>query len=474
MSDKSKTRPEASSSDQNDPQIRYVNLYEADDKIYTRKITGFYQRLRRYTGIPLMLGFLLMPWLVIDGRPAMFFDLPERQFHILWMTFWPQDGMMLGWLLMIAAFALFTVTVLVGRVWCGFTCPQTVWTLMFIWAEHLCEGDRNKRIKLDKQGWNSEKLLRKSAKHGLWLLIALATGLTFIGYFAPIRQLLPEFFTFSAGLITSFWVLFFTGATYMNAGWMREQVCKYMCPYARFQSVMYDKDTLSVTYDARRGENRGPRKPKEDYKANGKGDCIDCSWCVQVCPVDIDIRDGSQYECIDCGLCIDACDQVMDKMGYDKGLIRFTTEDELETGRTNIIRPRLVGYVTALTIMLGLFTYGLMDRVAISADIIRDRGARMYRVKGDKIQNVYTIKISNMDSKAHTYEVKLEGPLGYKLRGFKPLVIETGEVFSQPVRVSVSRSEISEAKNPIYFIITAREDESLTTRERSNFMGPDK
>ena len=474
MSNKPDQKLESSNTEDSDSQIRYINLYESDDKIYTRKITGFYQRLRRYTGIPLMLGFLLMPWLVIDGRPAMLFDLPERQFHVLWMTFWPQDGMLLGWLLMIAAFALFTVTVLVGRVWCGFTCPQTVWTLMFIWAEHLCEGDRNKRIKLDKQGWSVEKVLRKGAKHGLWLLIALVTGLTFIGYFTPIKQLVPNFLTLDAGLITSFWVLFFTGATYLNAGWMREQVCKYMCPYARFQSVMYDKDTLSVTYDAMRGETRGPRKPNEDYKANGKGDCIDCSWCVQVCPVDIDIREGAQYECIDCGLCVDACDQVMDKMGYEKRLIRFTTEDELENGKTKVLRPRLIGYATALAVMVGLFTYTIANRVAISADVSRDRGARMYRVKGDQIQNVYSVKITNMDNKPHTYEVAVQGQLEYRLKGFKPLELAAGEVFSQPVRVSVSRSEISEAKNPIYFIIRAREDDSLTTTEQSNFMGPEK
>ena len=223
---------------------------------------------------------------------------------------------------------------------------------MFIWVEHLCQGDRNKRIKLDGQGWNAEKLARMGATHFLWLLISVVTALTFVGYFVPVRDLIIGLVSLDLGLATLFWLGLFSLATYLNAGWLREQVCKYMCPYARFQSVMYDKDTLSVTYDSKRGESRGPRKASEDYKAEGKGDCIDCSWCVQVCPVDIDIRDGIQYECIDCGLCVDACNSVMDKVGYERGLIRFTTEDELETGQTRVLRPRLIGYLVALLVMM--------------------------------------------------------------------------------------------------------------------------
>ena len=453
-------------------EIRYINLYESADKIYTRKITGFYQKLRRYTGIPIMLGFLLMPWFVIDSRPAMLFDLPERQFHILWMTFWPQDGQLLAFLLMIAAFALFTVTVLVGRVWCGFTCPQTVWTLMFIWVEHLCQGDRNKRIKLDGQSWSAEKLARMGATHFLWLLISVVTALTFVGYFVPVRELIIGLVSLDLGLATLFWLGLFTLATYLNAGWLREQVCKYMCPYARFQSVMYDKDTLSVTYDSKRGENRGPRKANEDYKAQGKGDCIDCSWCVQVCPVDIDIRDGIQYECIDCGLCVDACNSVMDKVGYEPGLIRFTTEDELETGQTRVLRPRLIGYMVALLVMVVCFVYTIGSRVPVDVDVMRDRGARMYRIRGDEVQNVYTVKINNMDRFSHTYNVRLEGALDYKLKGYRALEIEKGEIFTIPIRVSVKRADLTQLKNDIDIIVTARDDESISVRLSNVFIGP--
>lgn len=469
--------------EQKPPEIRYVNLYESDEKIYTRKITGFYQNLRRYTGLPLIAGYLLMPWLVIDGRPAMLFDLPERKFHILWMTFWPQDGMLLAWMLILAAFLLFAATVLAGRIWCGFTCPQTVWTLMFMSVEHFCEGDRNKRIKLDKQSWSAEKILRKGGKHFLWVLIAFITGVTFVGYFTPIRELLIGLFvpirdpstgmiSFDVHYAAVFWTLFFTGMTYLNAGWMREQVCKYMCPYARFQSVMYDQDTLAVYYDTHRGENRGPRKPGSDYKADGLGDCIDCSWCVQVCPVDIDIRDGLQYECINCGLCVDACNTVMDKMGYDRGLIRFTSEDALETGETNFVRPRLFGYSAAVLLMFGIFGYTVMSRMPISVDVIRDRGARLYRVTGGEVQNVYTVKINNMDRNPHAYKIQVEGEHDYRLRGAKAFELEEGEIFTLPIRIYVDKDELKEAKNVITLTVTAADDPTITAKQETSFIGP--
>ncbi len=460
--------------------VVHTNLYQAANKIYVRKTDGFFQNIRRYTGIPLLLGFVLLPWFTIEGRPAMLFDLPERKFHILWTTFWPQDGMLLAWLLIIAAFTLFTVTVLVGRVWCGFTCPQTVWTLMYIWAERIFEGDRNKRIKLDKQPWNTEKLLRKTGKHSTWLLIAFVTGVTFIGYFMPIRELLMGFVPvigedgfvhWNINPTAAFWTFFFAGMTYLNAGWMREQVCKFMCPYARFQSVMYDKETLAVHYDSARGEARGPRKVNEDYKANGKGDCIDCSWCVQVCPVDIDIRDGLQYECINCGLCVDACNSVMDKMGYERGLIRFTSQDALETGHTRFFRPRLYGYCFAVIAMLSAFTYAITGREPLSVDVVRDRGARMYRVSGDDIVNVYTVKINNMDRQDHRYDVDVRGEGDYEI-SYRPVYLEEGEIFTVPIRIKIPRSEITSEKSEVFITVTAKDDDKITAEQKTSFIGP--
>lgn len=457
---------------ENDTGIRYVNLYEADEKVYMRRITGFYQRLRRYTGLPLLLGFLLMPWLIIDGRPAMLFDLPERRFHILWLSFGPQDGMYLAWLLIIAAFLLFTVTVLVGRVWCGFTCPQTVWTQMFIWAEFLCEGDRNKRMKLDAQRWGPDKLARKGAKHGIWLAIALVTSLTFVGYFVPIRELLVGLVTIDIHPAAAFWVFFFTAATYMNAGFMREQVCKYMCPYARFQSVMYDKDTLTVFYNYVRGEPRGPRKPSDDRHEKGLGDCIDCSWCVQVCPVDIDIRDGLQAECIDCGLCVDACNTVMDRMNYPRGLISFTTEDAIENGHTRVFRPRLLGYGALLVLMLGVFAYSLSERLPVGLDVLRDRGMRLYRISGDEVENVYTLKINNKDRETHIYNLSASGEYPFEVEGYRALPVEEGEVLTVPVRVAVPREVLDEVKTSVTLRIEAQDNPEIFTEHTTTFIGP--
>lgn len=465
-----------------DGAIRYVNLYDSAGKIYTRKITGYYQSVRRYTGIPLLLGFLLLPWLIIDGRAAVFFDLPQRQFYVFWVTFGPQDGMLLAWLLIISAFALFTVTALLGRVWCGFTCPQTVWTLMFIWTEHLCEGDRNKRIKLDKSDWSLEKAARKSSKYFLWFAITFITGATFVGYFYPIRELLLGFLplinengmvVLGGNVTVIFWTLFFTVMTFMNAGFLREQVCKHMCPYARFQSVMYDNDTLAVHYDEARGENRGPRKPKEDYKASGLGDCIDCSWCVQVCPVDIDIREGLQYECINCGLCVDACNSVMDKMKYDRGLIRFTSDYQLKTGSTHYIRPRVFAYVLILLAMVSIFTYTVATREPLTIDVNRDRGAHMYRIKGDKVQNVYTIKVHNMDRKAHTFDLLVDGEYPFVIKRYKPAPVEQNEIFSFPVRIEVNKADLKSVKTTINFTMRSKDDDTIVATEESTFIGPE-
>ena len=289
--------------------------------IYTRSFTGLFRNFRRLGGGLLFLLFFGTLWLNWNGRQAVLWDLPERKFYIFGATFWPQDFILLSALLIIAAFGLFFITVFAGRVWCGYTCPQSVWTWVFMWCEKVTEGDRNARIKLDQGPASAAKLLRKTAKHALWLGVSLVTAITFIGYFTPVRPLVADLFSFQLDLESLFWVLFFTAATYVNAGWLREQVCIHMCPYSRFQSVMFDKDTLIVSYDAARGESRGARKKGSDPRAQGLGDCIDCQQCVQVCPTGIDIRDGLQIACIGCAACVDACDSIMDKMGYERGLV---------------------------------------------------------------------------------------------------------------------------------------------------------
>jgi cytochrome c oxidase accessory protein FixG len=288
----------------------------SDRHIHTRSFTGFFRNLRLGGAGFLFLLFFGTVWLNWDGRQAVLWDLADSKFHIFGATFWPQDFILLSALLIICAFGLFAITVFAGRVWCGYTCPQSTWTWVFMWCEKVTEGERNQRIKLDAAPWGPNKLARRAAKHTLWLGVSLLTALTFVGYFTPIRPLTQELFTLQLGGVSLFWILFFTGATYINAGWLREAVCMHMCPYARFQSVMFDRDTLTIAYDPQRGESRGPRKKDANHKAQGLGDCIDCHMCVQVCPTGIDIRDGLQMECIGCAACIDACDSIMDKMSY--------------------------------------------------------------------------------------------------------------------------------------------------------------
>jgi cytochrome c oxidase accessory protein FixG len=447
-------------------------LYETEKKIYQRRFVGFFRKLKKRSGIPLLLGYLLLPWFQIDGRQAVWFDLPARKFHILWMTFWPQDFMMLAWLLIIAAFTLFSVTVVVGRVWCGFSCPQTVWTMMFSGVERFFEGGRNKRIKLDLAPWSFNKIWRKSGKHFVWLLIAFITGFTFVAYFNPVRELSVDLLTFSAHPAAVFWTFFFTLMTYMNAGYLREQVCKYMCPYARFQSVMFDADTLIVSYDKERGESRGQRKKGSDYKADGLGDCVDCSLCVQVCPVGIDIRDGLQSECISCGLCIDACNAIMEKVEYPKGLISFTTENKLAKGKTHIFRPRLLGYGLALIVMVSVFAYTLLTRVPLELDIIRDRSLLYRETSRGLIENIYTLRINNMDNQAHQYLISVEAEQDFRFIGDKLVDVASGEVFTHLVRLELDPGLLKRGNTDITFVLQAEDDATIRDTEESRFIGP--
>src|SRR5574343_1299017 len=341
---------------------------QAGGPIHTRSFTGRFRNLRLLGAGLLFLLFFGTAWIDWNGRQAVLWDLDNRQFHIFGATFWPQDFILLSAILIIAAFGLFFITVLAGRVWCGYACPQSVWTWVFMRVEQITEGDRGQRIKLDAAPWSLNKLARRSAKHGLWLAVSLVTALAFVGYFTPVRQLTLDLATLEVGATTAFWVLFFTAATYINAGWLREKVCRDMCPYSRFQSVMFDSDTLVISYDAARGENRGPRRKDADYKAEGLGDCIDCTVCVQVCPTGIDIRDGLQLECIGCAACIDGCDQVMDKVGYPRGLIRYSTENAVQHhyGRSESIRRavriRTLLYLLAFLGIAGATGWSLATR----------------------------------------------------------------------------------------------------------------
>ncbi|HZX52627.1 cytochrome c oxidase accessory protein CcoG [Pseudomonas sp. XK-1] len=451
--------------------VETVDLYANREKIYTRSFTGIFRNLRMLGGAALFLLYFGTVWLTWNGRQAVWWNLPERKFYIFGSTYWPQDFVLLSALLIIAAFGLFFITVFAGRVWCGYTCPQSVFTWVFMWAEKVTEGDRNQRMKLDKSPMTAQKFLRKLAKHGIWVGVSLVTAITFVGYFTPIRELIPELFTLQAGGWALFWVGFFTLATYGNAGYLREQVCIYMCPYARFQSVMFDQDTLIVSYDPRRGEQRGPRKRDADYKADGLGDCIDCKMCVHVCPTGIDIRDGLQIECIGCAACIDACDSIMDKMNYPKGLISYTTEHNLSGQKTHLVRPRLIGYAVALLAMFCVFAWAISSRSLVELDVLKDRVLYRENEEG-RIENVYTLKIMNKAQHEVTYLIAADGLDGLVYEGKSEITALAGEVLSLPIELSIDPEKLPSSTNEITFRLHSADDPSIKTDAASRFIGP--
>jgi cytochrome c oxidase accessory protein FixG len=414
-------------------------FYEKRAKVYPREVHGIFAHLR-LLGVLVLLGiFYGAPWLTWGGRQAIWFDLPGRKFHILAWTFWPQDFFLLALLLIIAALSLFFFTALAGRLWCGYACPQTVWTEVFLWIEQRLEGDRTHQMKLDKGPWTPRKLAIKGTKHTIWVLFSLFTGLTFVGYFTPIVELMPLFFTLQTGGWENFWILFYGFATWGNAGFMREQVCIYMCPYARFQSAMFDKDTLVISYDPARGEPRGSRKRGVDPRDKGLGDCIDCTLCVQVCPTGIDIRDGLQYQCIGCAACVDVCDEVMDKMEYPRGLVRYTTENAMEGKPAHVLRPRVILYGLFLLALFAALAVGIGIRNPVGIDVIRDRNVLYRELPDGRVENVYILKLLNKADSVRDYRVEIRGLPGAELVMDRtmPVAVPAGGVVEIPARVRI-------------------------------------
>lgn len=459
-------------------------LSEVRSKIYPRSVQGQFARIRILMVFLTQLVFYGLPWLQWNGRQAVLFDLAARKFYLFGMVLWPQDVIYLAVLLVLSAFSLFLFTAMAGRLFCGYACPQTVYTEIFMWIETKIEGDRLARIRLDEQPWNARKLRLKASKHFLWVVLALWTGYTFIGYFAPIRDLGTHLLAFNLGPWQWFWMLFYAFATWGNAGFMREAVCKYMCPYARFQSVMVDDDTFVVTYDHVRGEPRGGRSRKIDHKDAGMGDCVDCSLCVQVCPTGIDIRDGLQYMCIGCGACVDVCDTVMDKMGYERGLIRYTSGNAITEGlsqsqvRKRMLRPRVLIYSAILLAIAVAFIFSLVNRTTLRVDVIRDRGALGREVPGGFVENVYQLQIINSAEDTIVLDLSATGLPGLTLK------IADGDDNRISVAGSTNRlvpvvlqAPINELKPGLYDIsfetIGKRNDDDLTeVIEQSSFYVP--
>lgn len=492
-------------------------MYQSERKIYPRDVHGRFARLRKLAVWVLLGIFYLIPWLSWGERQAVLFDLPARKFYIFGLNFWPQDFFFLALLLIMAGLSLFFFTALAGRLWCGYACPQTVWTEVFLDMERWTEGDRNRRMKLDAGPWGREKILRKGSKHVLWLVFALWTGFTFVGFFSPIHDLGLRVLAFDLGGWETFWILFYSLATWGNAGFLREQVCKYMCPYARFQSAMFDRNTLIIAYDEHRGEPRGARKrgtiasvlerwrevalsakdaqsdlhslrplrtasAVDDAATSNRatqtlGDCIDCTICVQVCPTGIDIRNGLQYECIACGACIDACDAVMDKMDYPRGLIRYTTQNALDGKRSRVLRPRVIFYGVLLTAIFAGWTWGVGHRSALIVDVLRDRNA-LYRVAADgSIENAYTIKLINKTPLAKRYRVAVVDEHGNAIDGFaiiggnKEIDVAPEQVLSVTLTLA-ARPEIVHGRRNLRFVVSDSDDPALQVQQDSRFFAP--
>jgi cytochrome c oxidase accessory protein FixG len=452
-------------------EYEYGKLYRSEDKVYPREVKGRFATLRRAAMFVLLGAFYGGPWLIWEGRQAILFDLPARKFYVFGMTLWPQDFVYLALLLIILAVSLFFFTAIAGRLWCGFACPQTVWTEAFTWIEMAIEGDRGKRMKLDKAPWTFPKIRKKVFKQVCWITLALFTGFSFVGYFAAVRPLAVDLVTFQANAWSVFWVLFYAFATYGNAGYMREQVCKYMCPYARFQGAMFDRDTLIITYDGERGEPRGGRRRGSDAKAQGLGDCVDCTMCVQVCPTGIDIRQGLQYECIACAACIDACDTIMDKVGSPRGLIRYSTERALEHKSYRLIRPRTLVYSGILMLLLGTMVTTMALRKPAIMDVIRDRNA-LYRDVGRMgIENTFTIRIVNKQNEGHSFNLSVSGVEGIELRTAADMYIAGESVETLPVSVVVPH-EYADGGNVITFELNSTDGSDISVTEESRFRGP--
>ena len=467
---------QATAADQ--PEEILISLYQSSKTIYAKAVNGLFSKWRWAAVWITQIVFYGLPWLEWNARQAVLFDLEARRFYIFGLVLYPQDFIYLTGLLVISALALFLFTAVAGRLWCGYACPQTVYTEIFMWIERKVEGDRSARMRLDKSDISAAKFGRKFTKHTLWVLFSLWTGFTFVGYFTSIRELASLTMAVSLGPWQSFWVFFYGFATYGNAGFMREQVCKYMCPYARFQSAMFDKDTMIVTYDEARGEPRGARKKSADPKALGLGECVDCTLCVQVCPTGIDIRKGLQYECIGCGACIDACDEVMDKVGYPRGLVKYSTQNGMANGWNTsqmvrrALRPRVLVYTSILMAICVAVGISLYMRIPLKVDVIRDRGALAREVEQGYIENVYRLQVMNATETKQRYVVTVSGLPGVRMVSEPAIEVLSTEMRSMPVRVQVPPGTLQAGSHPLVMEIRSTGEDPHQVTEKAAFIVP--
>ncbi|MBP2232227.1 cytochrome c oxidase accessory protein FixG [Azospirillum agricola] len=471
------------------------SLFLKQSKVYPKSVHGRFRRIKWAALAAMLALYYVLPWIRWDRGPgapdqAVLLDIEHRRFYLFFIELWPQQIYYLTGALILAALALFLATSLAGRVWCGYACPQTVWTDLFVWVEHLVEGERGERIRLDQGKWTARKLGRKLAKNAIWLGIALATGGAWIFYFTDAPTLLGQLVRFEASSTAVGFIALFTGTTWLLAGFAREQVCTYMCPWPRFQSAMIDEDSLIVTYQEWRGEGRAPlRKSQgwEEREAAGLGDCIDCFNCVQVCPAGIDIRDGLQMQCIGCGLCVDACDEIMTRIGRPTGLVTFDTQTRqsaLAAGDTppahRLLRPRVIVYALGMLVVGGAIVVGLALKPGLDISVLRDRAPLYVALADGSVRNAYTFKIANMTRDPRDYALTVEGPAGATLAvagegqeeraASRRLSAAPDMVATYRIFVTAPRTALQAPSQPLTLTLTSANGE--TASYRTVFMGP--
>ena len=449
-----------------------VDLYEKWRRIYPAWVSGGFQTGRRITLVVLTLIYYVGPWLRWGGEPGVRFDLAQRQFTILWATFVPEDFVLLAWGLLIAALVLFTITIAAGRVFCGWACPQTIWTLCYFTLEKWIEGDRTERMRRDRKRFTPDWFVKKSLKYTAWTLLALSISITFVGYFTEIRELLPRIAAFQISGWEGFFLAMPAALSFFFSGVLREQVCFHMCPYARFQSVMLDRDSLIISYDVDRGEPRGARRRSADPNEVGLGSCIDCKKCVHVCPTGIDIRDGLQYQCIGCAACVDACGEIMEQMGYGESLVRYSSENRDEGQPSRFLRPRLAGYATLIVVLLTLVSVTVVTRIPLDVDVIRDRN-RLYRQSWDgSVENVYSLRIHNLESERRGYAIDYEAATALEYQGDRRVEIDPGKTLLVPVTLRMAPEKIETTTTDVEFVVRGLHDDEVVVRTRSPFHRP--
>lgn len=461
-----------------------ITLFAKQKTIYPRRVWGKYRKLK-WLAMVLLLGiYYLTPWLRWDRGPhapsqAILIDMARSKAYFFGIEIWPQEVYYITGILIMAAVGLFFVTSLFGRVWCGYACPQTVWTDLFVWVERIVQGDRNARKKLDESPWSLEKLRKKGLTHIIWLLIGLCTGGAWVFYFNDAPTLMDQILHANVPWSVGGWIVGLTLSTYIMAGFAREQVCMYMCPYARFQSAMFDKDTLIITYDEKRGEKRGKHKAGDSWE--GRGHCIDCDSCVVVCPMGIDIRDGLQMECIACGLCVDACNNVMDKINLPRGLIHYSTQHQAQLGakaKLKLLRPRTIWYSLILCIAGSVMLYSLTTRLPLDVTLIHDRNPLYVKLSNGNIRNGYTLSIINKTHNDNTYTLSVTGMDQPEIRVEQntDVALNNLKVFADSdvhFRVFISTAKQEQNRREITFSV--KDNTSKATSEKSTiFMSGEK